>query len=123
MEVDEGARALVVALLRAMQRGPDGEDDIVALFSDDAVYVEPFSDPGRPRVHTGTEQIRASFHDGLRWNPPDLRISLDRLDVDGEELVAHWTCTTARLPAPVRGTDRYRINGGRIHRLETRLDE
>ena len=56
-------RETVERYFRAMQRGPEGEDELVALFADDAVYLEPFSDA----AHTGREAIRdaALFVDWL----------------------------------------------------------
>lgn len=105
-----------------MQMGPDGEEAIVDLFADDATYVSPFDGQGSgPRTHIGKPAIREAFRTGLKWNPPDFRISLDRLEIEGDELVSHWTCSSAAMPAPVRGTDSYVIKNGKIARLETRL--
>ena len=106
-----------------MQTGPDGEDAIVELFADDAIYVEPLTSTDRsPRAHVGKAAIREAFHQGLQWNPPDFVITLVRLEIEGDELISHWTCESAQMPAPVRGTDRYLLKDGKIKRLETRLD-
>lgn len=120
MQPGERDRQVVETYLRAMQMGPRGEDGLVDLFTDDGVYIE-FLTEGRPRTHEGKQAIREALHQGLQWNPPDLRVTLDRLEVEAAELVAQWTCTSARLPHPMKGTDRYTLRGGRIARLETRL--
>ena len=54
-------------------------------------------------------------------NPPDFRVSLDRLEVEPGELVAYWTCTSAQQPQPMNGVDPYTLRLGQIARLETRL--
>jgi hypothetical protein len=69
----------------------------------------------------GKPAIRRVLREGLQWDPTDFRIHLDRLEVDGEEVVACWTCTSEQLPHPMHGIDRYSLGGGRIRRLETRL--
>jgi hypothetical protein len=65
--------------------------------------------------------IRRALRQGLQWNPPDFRIQIERLEVDGQDVVAYWTCTSDRLAQPMHGIDRYTLNGSRIQRLETRL--
>jgi hypothetical protein len=121
--VEESGRELIEAHYRAMQMGPSGEDAIVELFADDGVYVEPLtSAESSPRSHVGKAAIREAFHQGLQWNPPDFRITLDRLEIEGDVLVSHWTCEGEQMPAPVKGTDRYVLKNGKIKRLETRLD-
>lgn len=123
MAVEEAGRELIESHYRAMQMGADGEDAIVELFADDAIYIEPLMSADRtPRAHVGKAAIREAFHRGLQWNPPDFRVSLDRLEIEGDELVSHWTCDSAQMPAPVKGTDRYVLKDGKIKRLETRLD-
>ena len=81
-------RQVVEAFLRAMQSGPQGEDALVDLFTDDGVYVQALSSSGRPRTYVGKDAIRRSLRKGLRWNPPDFRINPDRLEVEGDDLVA-----------------------------------
>jgi hypothetical protein len=120
MRPSEPERQIVEAYLRAMQMGPRGEDGLVELFTDDGEYVESLT-VSRPRTHKGKQAIREALHGGLSWNPPDLHVSLDRLEVEATELVAYWTCTSERLPHPMCGVDRYTLRDGRIARLETRL--
>jgi SnoaL-like domain len=120
--VDKADRDLVEAHCRAMQMGPAGEDSIVELFADDATYVEPLTSADHtPRSHVGKAAIREALHQGLQWNPPDFTITLDRLEIEGDELVSHWTCASAQMPAPMKGKDRYVLKDGKIQRLETQV--
>src|SRR5689334_9021497 len=81
---------------RAMQTGASAEAEMMALFAEDAVYVEPFT--GRARTHRGKSAIRQTMRQG--WSQPleDLRIEVDRLVVDGDIVVADWTCYAPALP-------------------------
>ena len=112
-------RPIVDAWYRAMQRGPLGEDELVALFAEDGVYVEPFS--GAPRTHRGQAAIRACFQGSWAQTPPDLTITVDRVDLQGTEARVQWTCHSPVFPAPVRGEDEVVVRDGRIVRLETRF--
>ena len=105
-----------------MQRGPEAEDTLIDLFTEDAVYIQALNSRGRPRRYVGKAAIRRVLHTGLQWNPPDFRIHLNRLEVEADQLVAHWTCTSEKLSHPMHGLDRYTLRGRRIERLETRLN-
>ena len=83
-------------MFRVMQSGPDGADEMLSLFSDDAVFIEPFS--GTTRTHHGKDEIRDAYLDMERDPVPDLKLVLDRLDMDGEQLRAEWTCTSPVFP-------------------------
>ena len=123
MAARDSNRELVITYLRSMQVGPAGIDSIVDLYADDGVYVEHLSSaPGQVRTHRGRDAIRKALATGMQWNPPDLRVALDRIEIEGNELVAHWTCTSAQFPHPMSGTDRYQLRQGKIARLETKLD-
>src|SRR5512140_160639 len=104
---------------RAMEAG--SPDQMRELFAENATYVEPFSKGGEPTSHEGRDEIvswlAASFEQGNRG----VTITLDRLDVDGDAVVAEWTCVGPMLPGPMKGHDRYRLRDGRIARLDTRL--
>jgi ketosteroid isomerase-like protein len=102
-----------------MQRGPDGEDDLVALFAEDAVYVEPFSGG----VHEGRDAIRAWLNASWADAPPDLALTVERIDAAGDTVETHWTCESPAFARPARGRDRFTIRDGRIARLESRLVE
>ena len=117
MSIDSQQRKVVEDLFRAMQAGPGGENAMMALFADDAVFVEPFS--GQPQTHTGTAAIRQSFRDQWKDPLPDLELTLDRVDLDEGVLRAEWTCTSPVFPTPMRGYDLFTLNAdGRIRRLE-----
>ena len=117
MAVDPRQQKVVEDLFRAMQAGPGGEAAMMALFADDAVLIEPFS--GQAQTHSGTAAIRQSFRDQWRNPLPDMRLTLDRVDVDGSVLRAEWTCTSAVFPSPMRGYDLFTLDAaGRIRRLE-----
>ena len=118
MSLDQ-ERAVVERYYRAMEAG--STDQIDGLFAEDAVYTEPFSKPGATTTHAGKAEIvdwlGASFEAGNKG----VTITLDRLDVDGDQVVAEWTCVGPMLPGPMKGHDRYVLRAGRIERLDTRL--
>lgn len=121
MPISSQQRQTVDELFRAMQAGPGGEEAMMALFNEDAVFVEPFS--GQPQTHAGKAAIRESFRQ--QWeNPlPNLRLVLDRVDIDGPRIRAEWHCTSPVLPAPMRGVDYFTLDaGGKIDRLVIEVD-
>ncbi len=121
MPVQDQDRQVVDALFRAMQAGPGGEEDMMALFAEDATFIEPFS--GEACTHTGKPAIRESFK-GMWRNPaPDLKLMLDRVDMDGDLVRAEWTCTSPVFPTPMRGHDLFTIKSGKIARLEIVVTE
>jgi ketosteroid isomerase-like protein len=107
--------------MATMQAGADGLNDLLDLFSDDAVYVEPFS--GQPTVHSGKAEIRAFYEYAFSHEMQSPKLTLDRLDLDGERLRAEWTCVLPGLPRPMRGFDLLTLRDGRITRLETTVTE
>jgi ketosteroid isomerase-like protein len=114
--IDVRDRSTVERYLATMQAGPGGLDELVGLF-DDAVYVEPFS--GQPQVHSGKAEIRAFFENALQQHLRNVRLTLDRLDVDGGRLRSEWTCELGAMQASMRGFDLLTLRDGRIARLET----
>jgi ketosteroid isomerase-like protein len=105
-----------------MQGGPTHEEAMAALFAEDAVYVEPFSAMGQMTSHTGRAAVRAALRAALATPLPEQRIVVDRVDVDGDVLVATWTCHSPALPGGSgRGTNTFTFRGGLIARLETRF--
>jgi hypothetical protein len=104
----------------AMRRGSAAEEELVSLFADDAVYVEPFIN-GAPAV--GVAQIRDHLRRGWEQPLPDLELEVLSIDISGPEATAKWVCRSPALPGPVEGVDRYRIEGGKITYLEVRLTE
>lgn len=94
----------------------------MALFAEDAVYVEPFS--GSPRTHRGKPAICAVMQAGWKAPLPAMSIDVDRVDVDGPVVRAQWTCRSPALPGGRgRGENTFTLHQGRIIRLETRMLE
>lgn len=110
---------VVNAYFEAMARGSDAADDLFALFAKDAVYTEPFT--GTVRRHEGQAAIEQCFTTSWENAPPDLVLTVDRIDVDGDTVVSEWTCTSPAFPGPMRGTDRCVVRAGRIAELEVRF--
>ncbi len=109
-------RRVIENLYKAMQAGPAGENEALALFAKDAVFIENFG--GSPKTHPGIAAIRAAFQ---KWNedpPPDVRLELDRVDLDGGRVRAEWTCYSSVFSEPMRGIDHFTIEHGKIRCLE-----
>jgi SnoaL-like domain len=103
----------------AMQQGADGEDDLVGLFVDDAVYQEPFGG----QTLTGRDAIREWLRASRAQAPPDLQITVERIDIVGDVVEATWTCESPIFLSPTRGRDRFTIRNGKIVRLESEVVE
>ena len=115
-------RRIVERYFSAMQAGPSGEQEMVSLFGDDAEYIEPFSEQGRHTAHKGIAAIRQYFHETFHGPmAAKVKLTIDRLDVDGEQLRTEWTCEMPIVPAPFTGYDTYVIRDGKIQRLEINL--
>jgi ketosteroid isomerase-like protein len=113
-------REIVQRYFAAMQRGPDGHDALLDLFTDDAVYVEPFSADG---PHVGRQAIGAWLTATAGQAPPELTLTVERLDVDGDTVDTTWRCESPIFTRPSRGRDRLTVRDGKIARLETILLE
>lgn len=116
MPVSQQDRQVIEELFKAMQAGPGSEETVLALFTADAVLVEPFT--GRPQKHAGLPAIRDSLMAMGQNRAPDLKLILDRVDLDGDSIRAEWTCTSALMPTPMRGYDVLTIRNGKIRSLE-----
>ena len=114
--VSAADRAIVDNLFKAMQAGPAGEEQMLSLFHEDAVFIEPFG--GQPQTHRGAREIRQSFKGMWEQPLPDMRLVLDRVDMDGQQLRAEWTCHSSVFPEPMKGHDLFTIRNGKIARLE-----
>ena len=114
-EVDTHRR-VVERMFQAMQAGPAGETEMMSLFAEGAVFIEPFS--GEPQTHTGKSAIRESFQSMWANPAPDMALVMDRVDIDGDQVRAEWTCTSPIFPTPMKGHDLFTISGGKIKRLE-----
>lgn len=121
MNANKESREVVERHFRYMQAGQTAENDIVALFAPDGVYIEEVGDSRREVV--GRESLRAWFRENCENRPPEFKLQLNRLDVDGDDLVAEWTCGSAIFESPARGRDRFTVREGQIVRLETGVVE
>jgi ketosteroid isomerase-like protein len=113
-------KAIINRFFAAMQVGATAEDDMMRLFAEDAVYIEPFS--GKVRTHTGKLAIRKCMLDGWKRPLPDIRIEIEELTVHGEEVLVRWICRSPALPGGTgRGENRFTVKDGLIIRLETSI--
>lgn len=110
---------VVHAYFEAMKAGASRVDDLLALFAEDATYIEPFS--GETRTHTGWSAIADTIRTSLKNPPPDMTLEVDRVDVDGDVVRSEWTCTSPVFPGPMKGVDRCTVKAGRIQRLEVQF--
>lgn len=114
------APEIIGRFFSAMQTGAAGEAQMLALFTDDAVYVEPFS--GRPVAHEGKPAVRAALQQGWRTPLPDMTLSVDEVEVAGPLLSVRWTCRSPALPGGQgQGVNLFTLRDGLIARLETRI--
>ena len=112
-------REVIDRYFGAMRRGAEAEAEMMALFADDAVYVEPFS--GAVRVSRGREAILGTLREGWAFPLPDLKLTVDEIVIEPGTASSSWTCESSALEVPVRGRDRYTIVDGKIARLEVEL--
>jgi ketosteroid isomerase-like protein len=111
---------LIKRFFAAMQSGAAAEAEMMALFHEDAVYVEPFSGPAR--AHRGKNAIRAAMLEGWKNPLPEMRLTIDQIDLDGNELKVAWTCLSPALPGGKgQGVNLFTLRDGKIARLETRF--
>ncbi|HXV61927.1 MAG TPA: nuclear transport factor 2 family protein [Vicinamibacteria bacterium] len=117
MPADDTALRVVERLFQAMEGGPEGEEPMMELFSDGAVFIETFT--GRRREHVGREAIRRTYRE-LFSNPPppDMKLQLHRVDRDGERVRAEWSCMSSSYLEPRRGFDLFTVRNGEIEKLE-----
>ena len=108
---------LIERYFSAMRRGPEAEDELLALFDENAVYIEPFTSD---RPAEGIDAIRDRLREGWETPLPDLELDVLSLEVNGPYATSTWECRSSGLPGPTRGEDRYEIREGRIVRLEVR---
>ena len=116
----ESASEIIGRFFTAMQAGAASEAQMMALFAEDAVYVEPFT--GKPATHAGKRAIRAALEVGWRHPLPEMTIDIDTVEVDGDRVTASWTCRSPSLPGGFgHGVNVFHLRDGMITRLETRL--
>src|SRR5579872_71428 len=101
----------------AMRRKREGTEELVALFSDDAEYIEPFSKMGQPTSRRGKVDIGEFLRATPDNAPPDMEVRVDRVDRQGTSARAEWTCTSSAFSQPMKGYDVFDIRDGKIARL------
>jgi len=106
----------VEAYFRAMQSGPSAADALFALFADDAVYAEPFS--GQRKTHNGRSAIERYLRGSWETAPPDMTLTVDRIDVADAVVTTTWTCASPAFPHPMRGRDVCTVHDGKIVHLD-----
>lgn len=123
MAVNSEHLRIIEESARAMQAGPAGEADIMALFAEDAVWVEPYT--GKRRKHEGKRAILAALKEmWTRPAPPGFSIVTDRVDIEGPAIKVEWTCSAAGMPSMMRGYSLYTIGAEeKIARLELFITE
>jgi len=120
MSVTEQDRQVIQQMSEAMQAGEPAKETLVGLFTEDAVFIEPFS--GAPQTHNGIEAIRARTYEMVQQpRPPDFTLKVDQVTTEDGELVAYWTCTSAAMPGPMKGRDQLKIREGRIAFLKIEI--
>lgn len=111
--------SIVEAYLAGMRRGPEAEDGMIALFTDDAVYEEPFTGLG-PAV--GRAAIRERLRVGWQTPLPDMELDVVSIEVTGDRAIAKWECRSSAFHGPSRGTDEYAFRDGKISSLRVTID-
>ncbi len=105
----------------SMQAGKVGAEALEACFAPDAVYEEPFT--GTVRRHEGKAAIMKAM--ALGWEIPmtDMRISVDKVELTGGEILVSWTCRSPSIPGGQgSGLNRFTLHNGLVTRLITTLD-
>jgi ketosteroid isomerase-like protein len=111
---------IVLRYFAAMQGGAQSGGELMALFHDDAEYIEPFT--GTPTRHVGKAAIRDAMAAGWKYPLPDMRIAVDRFDARPDSLVVDWTCHSPGLPnGKGSGTNVFVLRDGLIISLETKV--
>ena len=117
---DEELHGVVDAYFAAMRQGGRGGVDMLALFTDDAVYEEPLSGAAEPAI--GIDAIGDRFRTGWATPLPDMELEVLTIEVTGNRPVSRWECRSSAFPAPVRGCDVYELRGGRIASLHVTIE-
>src|SRR5215204_5985626 len=120
----EANKTLVRRYLEDVWTGADPAGVAAVLAPDYVLYTEQRTSEGTKRSYAGPEGMRHAIA-MYRTAFPDLRITVDRLVAEGDQVAAEWTATGTHQGAfraipptgnPVRyaGVGFYRIAGGQI---------
>jgi SnoaL-like domain len=111
----------IANFMTAMQAGKAGRATLEAVFTEDAVYIEPFS--GTVMRHEGRPDVIAAIAKGWESPLPDVHIRIDHVAARAADILLSWTCFSPALPGGQGlGTNRYIMREDRIALLETTLD-
>lgn len=112
---------VVQAYFAAMRQGGQAEAEMLALFTHDAVYDEPFSGASEPAI--GIDAIGDRLRAGWEHPLPDMELDVLTIDVSANQALSRWECRSPVFPAPVRGCDAYEFRDGRIASLRVTIDQ
>ncbi len=113
-------QATIDRYFAAMRQGRDAESEMMALFADAAVYIEPFSGGAEPAE--GKAAILARLRSGWEAPLPDMELDVRSVEVHGSQATSTWECRSSAFPAPVQGRDTYEFDtDGLIVRLEVEI--
>lgn len=112
-------RGVIDTYFAAMRLGPDGAQDMLALFTENAVYVEPFTGQSEPAV--GIDEIRDRLRVGWEAPLPEMELDVLEIEILGATARSRWECRSPALPDDMQGEDRYWFEDGKIARLEVIL--
>ena len=113
-------QALVEGYLAAMRRGLEAEPEMLALFTADAVYSDPFGFDHQPLI--GIEAISDRLRAGLETRPPDFELDVLSVTIEGDRATSTWECRAEAFGGAVRGRDEYRFRDGLIAELHVHVD-
>jgi len=120
MSVSELDEKVVQRVCDAMQAGAEGEEDMMNLFAEDGVLVEPFN--GVPQTHTGKPAIRARYKEMVSMpRPPGFLLRVNSISREGSSVFADWTCSADVFASPMAGRDEYVLDGGKIKKLQINI--
>lgn len=103
-----------------MQAGGARVDELIALFADNAEYIEPFS-PNGPTSHRGKAAIAKCLRQGIQNRPGDFELELQSIDLSATTIQARWKCSSKAFGGNIQGIDRFEIAQGAIQKLTTEL--
>ncbi len=119
MSVTPIQRQKIQDVFDAMEAGVAGESKILSSFSQDAVMIEPFSNGGQPNRVEGLDGIRGWFmHSAEGEGPHDLKLTITRIDIEGDGFRVDWTCNSASFPTLMEGYDIFKFDGDRVNYFE-----
>ncbi len=112
---------LIERYFAAMRRGAEAEEEMLALFTDDVIYSDPFDPSGPPEAIVGLTALAERLRSGWEFNPPDLELSVLSVTVEGHKASSTWECRSEVFDQPMTGRDEYTFRDGKIAELHVRM--